>query len=290
MILAACAQAIVSVIIKSIASSTNISIQVAFYYIVPALAFLPIIFKNGIAVYKTRKFLVHFIRGILSISSVCCFFYSVKYIPLGMSTTLFNMIPFFVPIIANFTLKEKISFKTYLGLCAALPGVLLIINPKFSSFSIIHFIVGLSAAVLMAGSMVLLKYLTREKESINQVVFHQYSSCSLIAILLVGLEAVLNPHSFEFTALHMSITTIFLLLGLGLLSIGIQYCFSKAAQRLPVSQLAPFLYLSVPISTMLGFLLWDQSLSLNMTIGSSLIFAGLCICSLGMGKSLRRSV
>ncbi len=273
-------QAFISAIIKCISSDTPLSLQVAFYYLIPVFYFLPLICKNGFSLYKPKKFSVHFIRGFFSISSVCCFFYSVKYIPLGMSTTLFNMIPFFVPLIAHFFLGEKVSSKIYLGLSVALPGVLLIINPRFLSFSTFYFIVGLSAAVLMATSMVLLKYLVREKESINQIVFNQYSSCSLIALLFIALEFLSNPHSFEFATSHMNTTTLFLLIGLGLFSIGTQYCFSKAAQRMAASQFAPFLYLSVPISSVLGFLIWKQNLSFTMIIGSALIFAGLCICSL----------
>ncbi len=273
-------QAFISVIIKCVSNTTPISLQVAFYYLIPVFYFFPLFFKNGFNLYKTRKFWVHFIRGFFSFSSVCCFFYSVKYIPLGISTTLFNMIPFFVPLIAYFFLREKVSLRTYLGLTIALPGVLLITNPRFSSFSMFYFMVGLSAAILMATSMVLLKYLVREKESVNQIVFNQYSSCSLISILFISLEALLSPQSFVLAKSHMNTTMLCLLIGLGILSIGTQYCFSKAAQRMAASQFAPFLYLSVPISSVLGFLIWKQNLALSMIIGSSLIFVGLCICSL----------
>jgi len=280
MILAALMQAFISATIKSVSSTTPLSLQVAFYYLIPVLCFLPLFFKNGFSTYKPKKFWVHFIRGFFSISAVCCVFYTIKYIPLGLSASLFNMIPFFVPIIAHFFLKEKVSLKTYMGLVVAFPGILLLVNPKVSSCSTIHVMIGLSAAILMATSMVLLKYLVREKESVNQIVFNQYSSCSLIAVLLMALEAIFNPSSFSLTKMQMNNTTIFLLLGLGVLSIGTQYCVSKAAQYMPVSQFAPYLYLSVPISSMLGLLFWGQNLSVAMMIGSALVFAGLCICSM----------
>ncbi len=285
MISAAFMQACISAIVKSISSDVPISLQIGAYYLLPIFYFLPLIFKNGLGLYKTKTLLVHFVRGLFHISAVSCFFYSIKYIPLGVSTTLFNMIPFFVPLIAYFSLKEKISLKTYLGLSIALPGVLLIINPRFASFSIFHFIVGISAAILMAAAMVLLRHLVKQKESVNQIIFNQYLSCSMLSILFICSESLLNPLSFEAAKSHMNIPMILFLIGLALLSIGTQYCFSKAAQRMPASQFAPFLYLSVPISSMLGFLVWKQNLSLPMMIGSSLIFAGLLICSLWREKA-----
>lgn len=280
MVMAAFMQALISATIKGVSSSTPISVQIAFYYLIPVFYFLPFFAKHGFSVYKPKKFLIHFVRGFFSIASVSCFFYAIKFIPLGMSTTLFNMIPFFVPIAAYFLLKEKIYFKTYIGLSVALLGILLIINPRIASFSFFHFSMGLSAAILMAVSMVLLRLLINEKESLNQVVFNQYSSCSLIALVFVGLEAYLNPEGFTFLKTNLSTLTIFLLIGLGVLSIGTQYCFSKAAQHMPVSQFAPFLYLSVPVSSLLGLLIWEQDLSLAMAAGSLLIFGGLCICTL----------
>ena len=278
-------QAVISAIVKSVSSTTPISLQVTCYYLIPVLYFIPLIMKNGFHLYKPNHLSLHFIRGLFSISSVCCFFYAVKYIPLGISTALFNMIPFFVPLIAQILLKERASLRIYLGLSVALPGVLLILNLRFLSFSNFDFVIGLSAAVLMATSMVLLKHLTQVKESTSQIVFNQYSTCSLAALLLLGLEALQNPREFQLIQAHVNAMTFFLLIGLGLLGIGVQFCFSKATQRMAAAQCAPFLYLSVPISSVLGFLIWQQNLTPSTIVGSIFIFIGLCVCSLGRKKS-----
>ncbi len=285
MLMSALMQAFVAVIIKCTSNAVPISLQLAFYYTVPIFCFFPLFFKNGFSSYGSKRFSAHFIRGFFSIASVCCFFYAIKGLPLGISTTLFNTIPFFVPLISYFFLKEKIRFKIYLGLSVALSGILLIINPRFLSFSIFYFMLGLSAAILMAAAIVFLGYLTREKESVNQIVFNQYSSCSLMALLFVGVDFLLSPHKAELIRSNMNITITFLLIGLGLLSVGIQYCFSKAAQWMTASQFAPFLYMSVPVSSLLGFIIWGQNLSLNMIIGAFLIFIGLCVCSLWREKT-----
>lgn len=285
MISAAFMQACISAIVKSVSSDVPISLQIGAYYVIPLFYFLPPIFKNGLSLYRTKTVLVHFVRGLFHICAVSCFFYAIKYIPLGLSTTLFNMIPFFVPLIAHFTLKERISLKTYLGLSIALPGILLIINPGLDSFSILHFIVGISSAILMAASMVLLKYLIKKNESINQTIFNQYLSCAILSIAFICFEMFLSPQSFEMAKSPMSLAMILFLIGLGILSLVTQYCFSKAAQRMPASQFAPFLYLSVPISSMMGFLIWKQNLSLSTMIGSSLIFTGVLICSFWREKN-----
>ncbi|MEN9343762.1 MAG: hypothetical protein RLZZ453_549 [Chlamydiota bacterium] len=271
MSMAACAQALLSMSVKALIPTVPITIQLLFYYGMPVLFFIPKLLRQNRNSLQTQRFGIHFIRGICSFLSLTCFFCSIKQIPLGLSATLFNTIPFFVPFLAALFLKEKIHIKTYVGLFLALCGVLCILNPKAHGISSGGCFLGLLSAFLMAASMVFLKHLVQKKESITQIVFHQYSSCSLIALVGLVVERSLFP--FE-------LVTLLLLVGMGCLSAFIQYCFSKAAQYGPVSRMAPFLYLAVPLSAIWGWVLFGQSLQVVMITGSVLIFIGLCICSL----------
>ena len=167
----------------------------------------------------------------------------------------------------------------------ALVGVFVIINPKTRLFQSHVVLIGLLSALFMAISTVLLKYLVKEKEPIGRIIFYQYLWCSVLSIIFLSL-GVIFKENFSDSSLHLGnfSTTLFLIM-LGILSVCAQFTLSRASQYLPAGQLAPFFYASVPISSLLGWVVWKQTLSPGMIIGSILIFIGICICTITKRKT-----
>jgi drug/metabolite transporter (DMT)-like permease len=65
--------------------------------------------------------------------------------------------------------------------------------------------------------------------------------------------------------------------GLGLLA---QRTLTKAFQYLPAAQLVPLLYLSVPFSSLMGWLFWSQRFTSMMLYATVMIVAGICLITL----------
>jgi len=279
MLLTALIQAFIALTVKTTTQIVSINLQIIAYYCVPLFFLLPLAFIQFKETIKTNNLALHFLRGLFSYCSVYSFFYAIKCLPLGISATLFNSIPLFVPIVSRLILKEKLSIKNYFGLGIALIGVLFILNPKFDTFSPQAVLIGLFSAILMACSSVLLRKLALAKEPVKKIVFYQYLSCSCFTILSIAIENVLYS-SFK-GAIFKNVSWIHtnLLILLGCLSWSAQVTFSKASFYLPASKLAPFFYASVPISSLLGYLFLAQKIHPLVFIGSGFIFLGIYFCT-----------
>lgn len=280
MLLTAVIQAFIAIAVRTTSPQVAVHLQLIAYYCVPLIFIGPFALANFEETIKTKKLSLHLLRGLFAYSSVYCFFYVIKHLPLGISTTLFNSIPLFVPVIANLVLKEKLSGKNYAGLLLALMGVLFILNPKFDGFSSKTVLIGLSSAILMACGSVLLRMLAVAKEPLSRIVFYQYLSCSCFTLLGITASQALNLPLKEISLSNINWAIIGVLILLGCLSWMAQLTFSKASYLLPASKLAPFFYASVPISSLLGYVFWNQKISLVACLGSIFVFLGLYVCAL----------
>lgn len=292
MLLTAIIQAFIAAIVKKTAyNNVEIYYQMLFYYSIPLIAFFVFYAKKLMFLVRSKCAWVHFARGTASTISVFCFFYAIKNVPLGISATLFNTIPLFAPLMASIILKEKIFVNLYLGLLIALFGVILILDPNVNAFSMLSIIIGLCSAIFMALATVLLRYLIREKEPISRVVFYQYLSCTLVSLIILFLSKVTNVSGNRLSLVTYSNVThiMVMLVVLGILSGLCQLTLSKASQYLTVTQLTPLFYVSVPISSFVGWIFFDQNLSFLMILGSLLVFIGICIC-IKRNKSIIRLI
>lgn len=279
MLLTAFLQSGASFIVRGVSGDITTGIQVLSYYLVPLIFFLPMLLKNGFTAYKTKNFGFYLARGIFSAGSVFCFFYASQHIQLGVAAVLFNTTPVFIPLLASIFLNEKSSRQVYFGILLSIIGVVIIIHPGFNAFFSRIAFIGLASGFLMAVSQVMLRSVAKKNEPVNKIVFYQYFTCSLVAVAVISIEAIYQHNLRVVEMVNLSklhfVAPMLLLLG-SLCLIG-QRVLAKAFQYMPAAKLAPFLYISVPISSIVGWLVWGQTFTTGMALGAVLVIMGVCV-------------
>lgn len=276
MLLVALVQAIISMLSKILHSSISTIFNSLFYYLIPCIFFIPLVFKRGIHSYKTKFTFIYIIRGFFSVTAVLCFFYASSILSLGQANLLFTTSPIFVALIAGIMLNEPTTKKGFLGIGIAFLGVYCVLNQNTFVLSPLGFFLGILSGFFMAISQVLLKYLVKKDEQVLNIVFFQYLYSTIFMLFIATYKYLINPQIIDSTTYSISIILI-LLLVVGVVSLLGQIILTKAFQYMPAAKLAPLLYASIPIAAVLDFVCWNRSVSVNLLLGMGLILIGLFI-------------
>lgn len=279
MLVVAAFQSTMSAVVKGVSQDITTGIQVLAYYLIPLLFLLPILYRQGRANLKTRYLTLYLCRGFFSAGAVFCFFYAAQHIQLGVAAVLFNTTPVFIPLLAHIFLAEKTSLTVYCGIAISLLGVVIIVHPGINAFISPVAFIGLLSGFLMAVSQVMLRFVAKHKEPVNRILFYLYLMCTVTACVIIAAEMLLQHNTAIITNINKADAgfIVLMLLILGFLSLVAQRTLTRAFQYLPAAKLAPLLYLSVPISSFIGWVIWQQRFTEVMAFGSVLVVVGACV-------------
>ncbi|MCX7121990.1 MAG: EamA family transporter [Gammaproteobacteria bacterium] len=284
MILVAVYQSILSIIAKGISPHISTGVEVLAYYGIPLLFLIPVVIYKA-QEYKTNHFGFYFLRGAFASGSVFCFFYASKMIPLSTAALLFNLTPVFVPLFARIFLGEVTSKQVLIGILISLAGVIVVMHPSMIGLFSPVTLVGLASGVLMAMAQVMLRHLSKIKEPPKKIVFYIYLASTFSSLFIILIENRLSDkNALTISTGGHSFLVISMLILLGLISLIAQRTLTKAFQYLPAAKLVPFLYISVPVSSLLGWILWKQQLTPNLLMGAGLILTGVLFITIEKNK------
>ena len=242
------------VIIKFIGNSYS-SPQLAFFR--NFFALIPIIFLfiitrdiKNIFVGISKKFLfLCFLRGISFVLMQIFYYISIINMNFATATTLTFSSPIFIVVLSMLVLKEKIGLFRWSAIFIGFGGVLFIMNPTSELFSYIS-ILPLLAALCWAISNIVLKFIP---EDISSVKINFYSiNFSYIGSLIILL------FSSDFSPVENSFDWLLLIL-IGILGGVASILFSFAYRVVSPSTLAPFEYLGIPSSFILGWIFFYEA-------------------------------
>ena len=242
------------VIIKFIGNSYS-SPQLAFFR--NFFALIPIIFLfiitrdiKNIFVGISNKFLfLCFLRGISFVLMQIFYYISIINMNFATATTLTFSSPIFIVVLSMLVLKEKIGLFRWSAIFIGFGGVLLIMNPTSELFSYIS-ILPLLAALCWATSNIVLKFIP---EDISSVKINFYS----INFSYIG-SLIILFFSSDFSPVENSFDWLLLIL-IGILGGIASILFSFAYRVVSPSTLAPFEYLGIPSSFILGWIFFYEA-------------------------------
>lgn len=210
--------------------------------------------------HKGNRHLLLF-RSMFGFMGVVTTFYATNNLYLGDAQSLLKLAPFAVTILAVVFLKEHITKVRILALLFAFVGALIIINPQFNS-EIFPSLVALSAAFFAGSAYVLVSYISRKpnKESGMTIIFI-FSFLSCIFSLPFMLMNFVIPTPLQ----------LFQLLMIGVFAAMGQYFVTTAYGFTDASAISIFDYVGVIISTILGRLVFGESLKQTSYIGMAII-------------------
>ena len=216
--------------------------------------------SSGISL-STQRIHLHFLRALVGVSAMSCLYYGWTHLPLGTAALLKQAAPLFMPLLALWFLRERISPILKWSLPIGFVGVFLVLNPIHSGFQW-AVLIGLIGAVLSALAKIVVRKM-KDTEPSRRIVFY----FSLFAALLSAPVAlndwrVLSTHEWAGVIAVAALSTL------------AQLSITRAYHNAPAGYLGPFTYSSVIIATLVGWFLWDETLDTITLMGMVLIVIG----------------
>ncbi|RRJ83917.1 DMT family transporter [Aestuariirhabdus litorea] len=221
---------------------------------------LPWLMRQGSAAIQTRHIRFHLMRAAVGVSAMYCLYYSWAHLPLAEAALFKQTAPFFIPVIALLWLGEQIPRSVRIAIGLGFLGVALILKPGAAGLNPV-LLVALAGALLGALAKVTIRRMASTEPS-TRIVFYFALFTSLLSVLPALMNWV-TPSTQGWG----------LILLMAALSTGAQLSLSHAYALAPAGRLGPFTYSSILFATLLGWLLWAESLALATLIGMGLVIA-----------------
>ena len=207
---------------------------------------------------RTTQLSRYVIRCGIGILSMFCGFWAIAHLPLAQAISLAYSSPIFITIAAALWLGERVRMRRWAAVAAGFLGVLVIVHPWSQAFSGAA-LVAVAAAMLSALVAIQIKQLSATDKA-DTIVFWTY-------VLWVPMSLV--PALFVW---HMpqGIAWLWLVLCGVLGTIG-QLFWTRALKLGEVSALTPISFTQLPVVTLAGWLLFDETIDGMTLLGAGII-------------------
>lgn len=201
---------------------------------------------------------VQLVRGLLLIAEICLMV--VAFVKLGLIEThaVFVCYPLLVSMLSGPILGEKVGWRRWAAVLVGFVGVLIILNPGSGLFSV-WALFPFASALMFAIYGLLTRYAARRDSSVTS--FFWTGVVGAIAITPFGLTHWQSMSAGDWGLMAALCCTA--VLG--------HWLLIKAYDLAEASAIQPFAYFQLPFVSLLGFLLFSETLRLNVLIGAAIV-------------------
>lgn len=260
---------IIASLVKLIAGDLSVLMVLFFRYLfcIPLLMITAIQQRKYNALKINSKFGL-IIRTLTGIGSFGCLFAALQFIDLSLMTILLQTMPLFVVLLAPIIIKEFVGwFRSFLALFGFI-GVMLILNPIEKDWVNFGIVLGIFSPFFGAVMTIFVRRLGKTDHPATTALW--YNIFAALIFLLVCLIFEIKWPDFNQTLIILTV--------IGLVSSLQQICLAYSLKFAPASLLAPLRYVSVPIGILVGVFYFNENLSINFFLGTSIIvFSSLII-------------
>lgn len=223
---------------------------------------LPLVYREGgLRAMRTEIFLRHIGRNIAHYAGQYTWLVGLTMIPLAQVISIEFTAPIWAAFLAAIFLGERLTWRKGVVIVFGLAGVLLIVRPGGAPLNPGHLIT-LGAALAFAISFIATKALTRY-DSATKILFWMLIMQSVIGFI-PALRVWIWP-----SAARWPWIVLFAFAG----SFA-HFCMAKALHHADATVVMPVDYLRVPLSAMLGYLLYAEAVDGWTAAGAALIVIG----------------
>ena len=197
----------------------------------------------------TQKPLDHMIRTFCGMAALGLSFVALSNAMLADATAVILSAPIFAVILSFFVLSEQITKPRFIAAGLGFLGVLAIVQPGFSD-SGIGLYAAFGSAILFSIVMVWIRKLNHTEHPLC-ISFYYNLTGTIIFLIWTFLTGFSSIWVFDFQSMG------FLIL-LGFTGASQQILLSYSFRYADTSLLAPFEYLCLPLSFLIGFILWNE--------------------------------
>lgn len=224
------------------------------------VALLPFLLRSGRSVFRTQQLPRYLLRSVIGLCSMLCAFWAIGHLPISQAISLSYSTPLFVTIAAVLFLGEKVRVRRWAAVVIGFIGVLIIVRPGAASFSP-GMLIAVLAAVLSSLVAIQMKQLTRV-DGADTVVFYTYAFWVPLS-LVPALFTWVWPNGIGWAWLVAT----------GVLGTIGQLLWTRALRLGEVSALTPISFMQLPLVSLLGWLLFNETLDRWTVIGAGTILA-----------------
>jgi drug/metabolite transporter (DMT)-like permease len=226
------------------------------------LILLPLVIASGgFAAMRTKRPMQHVGRNVVHYAGQFAWLQALTMIPLAQLISIEFTTPIWGALLAVLFLGERISVRKAAAIVFGLVGVLVIVRPGATAIDPGHLIM-LAGAVCFGASVVMVKSLTRT-DTVVAIIFWMLIIQS--AIGLVPAIAVWRTPTLEMWPWILVIS---------FTGMSSHFCMARALSHAEAMVVMPMDFLRLPLSALIGLLLYSEQIDAFTAMGAALILAG----------------
>jgi drug/metabolite transporter (DMT)-like permease len=222
----------------------------------------PLLWRTGgLAAVKTRRLPQHIARNTIHFGAQLGWFFALTLIPIGQVVAIEFTMPIWTAILAAMFLGERMTSFKVAAIVLGIVGVVMIVRPATGEINPGQ-LIALAAAVGFGTSVAMVKSLTRTEQTVT-IIFY------MLAVQAAGslLPALYVWQWPSLTIWGWAVVVAFC----GTFS---HYCMARALLYADASVVVPMDFLRVPLTALMGWLLYSERLDAFTVLGAALILAG----------------
>lgn len=237
------------VLVKFLSDDVNLALTLfyRFLFSLPFL-FLAAFIIRGRDFYKINAKKTLIIRIVVGMSGIFFWFSSVRYLPLGLATSVMHSSIIYVAMLSPLVLGERVGIYRWSAVIAGLIGVS-IISGAFSAQFEIAILLAVAASLSGGILQLALRRLGKSDAPVSVATWYNFMGTVVMALVLCVLpelwyvpDASVMPY----------------LIILGIFGAGLQICFTASYRYIDAVVIATIRYLQVPLAALLGFLAFQE--------------------------------
>lgn len=216
---------------------------------------------GGLSAVKTQRIQQHALRNAVHYAAQYGWFVALTLIPLAHVVSIEFTMPIWSAALAVVFLGERMNGRKWFAVVLGLVGVAVIVRPGAGQLDVGQ-LIALASALGFAVSVVLVKSLTRTDAAVA------ISFWMLVVQSIIGLVPALMVWQWPSANAWAWVVVVAFC---GTYS---HYCFARAMQHADTTVVVPMDFLRVPLTALVGWLLYSEALDLFTVLGVGLILAG----------------
>ena len=232
---------------------------------------IPLLLLLALAV-RGRRFLQVNARRTLMVriafgcAAMTLWFTSLRLLPLGQATALFQSSVIFVTVFSPLLLGERIGIYRWSAVVTGMIGIVLLTNPFDGGFSF-NVIFGIGGAMAGAALSILLRRLGKADNPFSLALWYNGTGGILLTMLAltVGVPMVVPDQTVMVT-----------LVLLGVVASGLQLCITTAYKFSEAVVVASLRYMQIPLAALVAYLALGETVTLSEVAGG-IVVIGSCL-------------
>ncbi|MBM3598780.1 MAG: DMT family transporter [Alphaproteobacteria bacterium] len=251
-----------SVLTKWLTESYSVP-QAMFFRCLVALVPVMVVaaWEGRVQVWRTQRLSGHLLRASFGLIAMALLFTSLSLLPIADVTAITFAGPIFATALSVPLLGEKVGVRRWTAILIGFAGVLFMVRPGADGFRL-AMIVAVCTPIFYGLVATTLRQLTATEENLTIVFYYMTIGATVTGLIL--------PFGWWKTP---DVTDLMLFLTLGLIGGIGQFLMTHGYRNAPVAVLSPFEYTAIIWTSLAGFFIWDEVMTIWTIVGGSLVIA-----------------